>query len=157
MFDLIGRINHVWMENPMLCCCTLKITGNWSKIQYLHRCILVRWDPIVSRNNGDNRLVCEMFSCQMNVHHPPFCVLLCLCCISRLVVEAHATRIKCGWLDTASSSMFHIRLLASSFCCSRLFVVVVIVFGEIARRKKMKQKISKYLFFLARLFVSFFF
>lgn len=24
----------------------------------------------------------------MNVHHPPFCVLLCLCCISRLVVEA---------------------------------------------------------------------
>lgn len=106
---------------------TLKIAGNnlnervmmcgW---KYLHRCILVRWDPIISRNSGDNRLVCEMFSCQMNVHHPPFCVLLCLCCISRLVVKAHATRIKCGWLDTASSSMFHIRryLLLFSFLYS---------------------------------------
>lgn len=90
-------------------------------IVYLHRCILVRWDPIVSRNSGDNRLVCEMFSCQMSVHHPPFCVLLCLCCISRLVVEAHATRIKCGWLGTASSSMFHIRrvvvVVACCYCC----------------------------------------
>lgn len=45
---------------------------------HLRKCILVRLGPTVDPSSGDNRLVCEMFSCQMSVHHPPFCVLLVL-------------------------------------------------------------------------------
>lgn len=73
---------------------------------YLHKYILVQLAPKVNPSNDGNRLAYEMSSFQTNVHHPPFWYIVMYGSTIQPVVETLATQFKCGWLDTASSSIF---------------------------------------------------
>lgn len=70
-----------------------------------------------------------MSSSRMNVHHPPFCVCYVYGFTVQPVFETHATRIKCGRLDTASSivpqtkNMSSPRSLIHHFCWGLWLIV----------------------------------
>lgn len=68
---------------------------------HLHRYILVQSAPITDPSSGDSKLVCEMFSFRMSVHHPPFCISGFSTILP--VPKAHAIPIK-WWVGSTTSS-----------------------------------------------------